>query len=115
VLVTGVGGSSNQWQTQQQAYLARKAGVHVVAVGAGQWLDRYEIESVVSQPRFVNAIFADRFSTLRRDSTTSVRNIICNSMRIIVHRKSGIPNLGCRHPLGVSDANPGGSILVSGK
>ena len=29
VLVTGVGGSSNQWQTQQQAYLARKAGIHV--------------------------------------------------------------------------------------
>ena len=79
VLVTGVGGSSNQWQTQQQAYLARKAGIHVVAVGAGRWLDRYELDNVVSQPRSVNAIFADSFSTLQRDATTSVRNIICNS------------------------------------
>jgi len=79
VLVTGVGGSSNQWQTQQQAYLARKAGIHVVAVGAGRWLDRYELNNVVSQPRTRNAIFADSFSTLHRDATASVRNIICNS------------------------------------
>jgi len=79
VLVTGVGGSSNQWQTQQNAYLARKAGIHVVAVGAGRWLDRYELGNVVSQPRTANAIFAYSFSTLQRDATASVHNIICNS------------------------------------
>ena len=79
VVVTGVGGSSNQWLTQQQAYLARQAGIHVVAVGAGRWLDRYELDNVVSQPRTVNAIFADSFSTLQRDAASSVRNIICNS------------------------------------
>jgi len=80
VLVTGVGGSSNQWQTQQQAYLARRAGVHVIAVGAGRWLDRYELNNVVSQPRSLNAIFADSFSTLQRDASAAVRAIICNSM-----------------------------------
>ena len=79
VLVTGVGGSTNQWQTQQQSYLARQAGIHVVAVGAGRWLDRYELSNIVSQPRTVNAIFAERFSTLQRDATSPVRNIICNS------------------------------------
>ena len=79
VLVTGVGGSSNQWQTQQQAYLARQAGIHVVAVGAGRWLDRYELGNIVSQPRTVNAIFADSFATLQRDASSAVRNIICNS------------------------------------
>jgi len=78
--MTGVGGSSNQWQTQQQAYLARQAGIHVVAVGAGRWLDRYELNNVVSQPRSVNAIFADSFSTLQRDATASVHRIICDSM-----------------------------------
>ena len=77
--MTGVGGSSNQWQTQQQAYLARQAGIHVVAVGAGRWLDRYELNNVVSQPRTVNAIFADSFSTLQRDASAAVLNIICNS------------------------------------
>jgi len=77
--VTGVGGSSNQWQTQQQAYLARRAGIHVVAVGAGRWLDRYELDNVVTQPRTVNAIFADSFRSLSRDATAPVRNIICNS------------------------------------
>ena len=78
--MTGVGGSSNQWQTQQQAYLARRAGVHVIAVGAGRWLDRYELNNVVSQPRSLNAIFADSFSTLQRDASAAVRAIICNSM-----------------------------------
>ena len=77
--MTGVGGSSNQWQTQQQAYLARQAGIHVVAVGAGRWLDRYELGNVVSQPRTVNAIFADSFSSLQQAAGTAVRNIICNS------------------------------------
>ena len=80
VLLTGVGGSTNQWQTQQQAYLARRAGIHVVAVGAGRWLDRYELGNVVSQPRTVNAIFVDSFSLLERDATTPVRNIICSGM-----------------------------------
>ena len=78
--MTGVGGSTNQWQTQQQAYLARRAGIHVVAVGAGRWLDRYELGNVVSQPRTVNAIFVDSFSLLERDATTPVRNIICSGM-----------------------------------
>jgi len=78
--LTGVGGSTNQWQTQQQAYLARRAGIHVVAVGAGRWLDRYELGNVVSQPRTVNAIFVDSFSLLERDATTPVRNIICSGM-----------------------------------
>ena len=80
VLLTGVGGSTNQWQTQQQAYLARRAGIHVVAVGAGRWLDRYELGNVVSQPRTVNAIFVDSFSLLERDATMPVRNIICSGM-----------------------------------
>jgi len=79
VLVTGVGGSSNQWQTQQQAYLARQTGIHVVAVGAGRWLNRYELNNVATQPRNVNAIYADRFSTLQRDASAAVLNIICNS------------------------------------
>ena len=84
VLVTGVGGSSNQWQTQQQAYLARQAGIHVVAVGAGRWLDYYELGNVVSQPRTVNFIFASSFSSLERDATTAVRDIICNSLYRVV-------------------------------
>ena len=40
--------------------------------------------------------------------------VVCGSALIVLYQGFQSPNLGCRHPLGVSDANLGGVRLNNG-
>jgi len=79
VLLTGLGASANRQLTLEQAYQLRAAGIHITAVGIGNWLNRYEINNIASQPYRTNAIFASSFNSLQSEATRPVRDIICSS------------------------------------
>lgn len=72
------GGSNNKMLTLDEAGLAKKAGIHVMAIGIGNWVDVYELNAMSSYPYSNNIITVNRFSDLT-SIKLQLRNMICES------------------------------------
>ena len=72
------GASNNAQQTLSEARLTRLAGIHVITVGVGNWLDQYELEAMASYPTEKNRYHVRNFNDLAGLSDT-LKNIVCDS------------------------------------
>lgn len=57
---------------------AKRAGIHVVAVGIGGWIDNYEMYAIGSYPRDVNVILVPDIEDLF-DQKDTIQALVCNS------------------------------------
>ena len=72
-------GSSNQpEETVKEARLARGRGVHLISVGIGNWLDKYELRSIASYPTELNLISVENFNSISTIRGT-IKDAVCNS------------------------------------
>ena len=74
------GGSSDQTATLDEAALTRKAGIRIIAMGIGNWLNMYEMQNMPNYPYQQNTILVPKFADL---NTTTVQenlhNLICSN------------------------------------
>ena len=65
--------------SQEEAYAARRAGIHIIVVGLGTWTDENELAGMASHPyKDVNKMSAPRYEQLD-DHLDRLRDLICNS------------------------------------
>jgi len=64
--------------TQQQADLARRAGISIIVVALGNWLDMDEIKAIASYPN-ENTVFPKSFDALQPSTAQPIINQICQS------------------------------------
>ena len=79
VLVVITDGASNDDRTTlMEAKATRIAGIHVITVGVGNWLDEYELEAMASYPTERNRFHVQDFASLGglRDR---LRDTVCDS------------------------------------
>ena len=72
------GESDNRTATLQEAVRAMNDGTHMIALAVGNWLDRYEINSIASYPSRVNAIFGSNFTSIA-SFAKDIQLTICDS------------------------------------
>ena len=74
------GRSSDQAATLAAADRARRAGIYVITVGLGNYLNVYELENIASQPREQNSL---KFAKVDDKSSLSILltmyNLVCAS------------------------------------
>jgi len=68
--------SANESATLREAELIRDAGIGLVTIGVGTYLDRYELSAVASYPYTKNMFITNTARTLTV-FTDSVKRIIC--------------------------------------
>ncbi len=74
------GGSNDMEATIEAANQAKAAGVTILVVGVGNWLNNHEIVSMVSEPADQNTFYATDFENLdaiKDDLTNSICNGNC--------------------------------------
>ena len=71
--------SANKSATQREAELTRHAGIGVVTIGVGTYLDRYELSAVASYPYTVNMLTVNTVRNLTV-LTDRVKRIICGGL-----------------------------------
>ena len=77
VVVLTDGGSNDKARTQQEAYRLRNAGVHVIVIALGDWLDHMELMNMASYPHKRYLKYVEDFETL--DSIREdIRDLMCN-------------------------------------
>jgi len=64
--------------TQHEADLTRRAGVSIMAVAVGSWLDINELRSVVSYPAHRNMLQVSSYDTLGAVAPT-IHDAVCGS------------------------------------
>ena len=62
-----------------EAKLLKKTGAHVVAVGVGDWLSQYELESIASHPIEKNVIRLRDFQSFTSGFERQLRDLVCKS------------------------------------
>lgn len=72
--------STNKTATLLEAQRARDAGISIVVLGIGTYLDPYELSAVASYPYRVNTVITNTVKTLQgKDFENSILNLVCNS------------------------------------
>jgi hypothetical protein len=71
----------NTNDTLVQASLCRQAGITMVTVAAGSWIDAFVLSSIASYPYTSNTIIASDYGILstQQSYASQIANIICNS------------------------------------
>jgi len=77
IIITN-GNSINVMLTQEEADLTRRAGISIMAIAVGNWLNIHELMGLVSYPGNMNTLRVDNYETLGNVSRTC-RNSICGS------------------------------------
>ena len=77
VLVTHIN-SLDTAATQREADLTRRAGINIIAVGVGGWLDMSELRAAVSYPADRNTLHVDSYETLGT-AVHAIRDAACGS------------------------------------
>jgi len=77
VLVTHIN-SLDTAATQREADLTRRAGISIMAVGVGNWLDMSELRAAVSYPADTNTLHVDSYETLGT-AVHAIRDAVCGS------------------------------------
>ena len=72
------GNSNNVEETLQEAYEAKKEGIHIITIAVGKSFNEDELETVSSYPAEVNARAVQRFEDLS-DIITDIQELLCNS------------------------------------
>lgn len=68
-------------QTLQEAYLAKAAGIHIISVGLGTWINQYELQSIASDPYSKNYIQVDDVNTFSNQATVmNLKALLCNDV-----------------------------------
>lgn len=74
------GGSSDQASTLNQSSTTKKAGIRIVGVGIGNWLNVYEIQNMVSSPYQMNMLNVSNFDQLSTaEVQEDIHNVICSN------------------------------------
>lgn len=73
--------SRNPVATQQQADMARRAGITLIVVACGSWLDMDEVRSVASYPT-ENTVYQKNFDSMQQNTAQPIVNQICQSKHI---------------------------------
>lgn len=63
--------------------MLRGTGAHVISVGIGNWLDRYELRAIASYPTELNLINVENFDSIT-NIRSAIRDAVCNSMIISI-------------------------------
>jgi len=71
--------SANKSATLREAELIRDAGIGLVTIGVGTYLDRYELSAVASYPYTKNMFITDTATNLS-DFIDPVKRIICGGL-----------------------------------
>jgi len=103
--------SANKSATLREAELVRDAGIGLVTIGVGTYLDRYELSAVASYPYTKNMFI---INTVRNLTVfiEPVRRIICGSQSSTIHCSSSLLLVGglrwfCpRTPIGRERSQP---------
>jgi len=77
VLVTHIN-SLDTAATQREADFTRRAGINIIAVGVGNWLDMTELRAAVSYPADTNTLHVDSYETLGT-AVQAIRDAACGS------------------------------------
>ena len=79
------GRSSDQAATLAAADRARRAGIYVIAVGLGNYLNVYELDNIASQPRAQNSLkFARVDDVSSRSVLLLMYNLVCTSENLFL-------------------------------
>ena len=78
VVIITDGESNDGPETLIQAKLAKEEGIHIISVGVGNWIDRYELEIMASHPFEINMIHVDSFDALST-IVYVLRDALCDS------------------------------------
>lgn len=81
------GDSQSQNDTLREASLLRQAGVTVITVAAGSWINQYVISAMTSYPYQSNTITAPDYTSLASSNQSYIgqlANAICNSQYIVI-------------------------------
>ena len=73
--------STNKSATRREAELVRDAGIGVVTIGVGTYLDRYELSAVASYPYTKNMLTVETIQNLTV-LTDPVKRIICGGQSV---------------------------------
>jgi len=84
VLLTG-GRSSDMKRTLEEATKARQAGLHIIVVGIGTWINKVELAGVASYPYRSSLLWLpDGYGSLPM-IRSKLSDMICNS-KYLIHR-----------------------------
>ena len=78
VIILTDGGSNDPKATVTQGLRLKAKGVHVLAVGVGNWLNKYELESIASHPDSRNVMYISSYDNLRNNRDAFV-SYMCGS------------------------------------
>ena len=72
--------STNRTATLMEAQKARDAGINIVTLGIGTYLDEYELSAVASYPYRTNMIIRNTVKALQgKDFENSIQRLVCNN------------------------------------
>ena len=78
VVILTDGGSNDQEATVTQGLRLKAKGVHVLAVGIGNWLNKVELESIASHPDSRNVLYISSYDKLSDNKATFI-SFMCGS------------------------------------
>jgi Mg-chelatase subunit ChlD len=73
------GESSNRSATIEEAKAAKQAGIHLISLGIGDWLDMHELYAMASYPTTKNMIQVKNFNQLTQ-VTELIRDAVCDNI-----------------------------------
>lgn len=72
--------STNRTATLLEAQKARDAGINIVTLGIGTYLDEYELSAVATYPYRINMIIKNTVKALQgKDFENMIQRLVCNS------------------------------------
>jgi collagen type VI alpha len=72
--------STNRTATLLEAQRARDAGINIITIGVGTYLDEYELSAVASYPYKTNMIIKNTVKALAEmEFTNNIQSLICNN------------------------------------
>ena len=77
ILITD-GASSDPERTMREAVALKTAGVHVISVGIGNWLNVFELKAIASYPVDQNVLFVDNYNSINSIQNT-IKDMVCDS------------------------------------
>ena len=67
----------------EESRLAKKSGIHVIAIGVGGWIDVDEVSAIASYPSSINVILVPRIEDLPQNEQ-ALQDLVCNRMLLLL-------------------------------
>ena len=83
------GKSDNPTDTQNEALEARKAGIHIVAIGVGESINLPELKGIATDPDDESVFIVKDFNALTGTVDKMLKNL-CNGQCLLQHVNNGI-------------------------